>query len=125
MKSHRSEPMLGRRWRLGAVVASALFLLGAATSARADELPTVKIAVGGGLILFFAGSDAVAATAPDPRRGNMLALASGVTYALMLAGLRWQANQRGAPFPRQPPQAPPAPLQEDTNGRPRGMPTQS
>jgi drug/metabolite transporter (DMT)-like permease len=29
------------------------------------------------------------ATAPDPARGNILALASGVTYALMLAGLRW------------------------------------
>lgn len=53
------------------------------------------LAVGGGLILFFAGSDAVAATAPDPPRGNLLALASGVTYALMLAGLRWQARGGG------------------------------
>src|SRR5208337_4401995 len=26
-----------------------------------------------------------------PRRGNLLALGSGVTYALMLAGLRWLA----------------------------------
>ena len=34
----------------------------------------------------------MAATAPDPPRGNLLALASGVTYALMLAGLRWQAR---------------------------------
>src|SRR5690349_2944744 len=53
MKLHRSEPMLGRRWRLGAVAASALFLLGAATSVRADELPTVKIAVGGGSCLCY------------------------------------------------------------------------
>ncbi len=53
------------------------------------------LAVGGGLVLFFAGSDAVAATAPDPPRGNLLALASGVTYALMLAGLRLQARGGG------------------------------
>ncbi len=53
MKSHRSEPMLGRRWRLGVVAASALFLLGAAVPARADELPTVKIAVGGGSCLCY------------------------------------------------------------------------
>jgi DME family drug/metabolite transporter len=56
------------------------------------------LAVGGGLLLFFAGSDAVAATAPDPPRGNLLALASGVTYALMLAGLRWQARGGGESY---------------------------
>jgi drug/metabolite transporter (DMT)-like permease len=49
-------------------------------------------AVAAGLALFFAGSDAAVATAPDPPRGNLLALASGVTYALMLAGLRWQGK---------------------------------
>jgi drug/metabolite transporter (DMT)-like permease len=51
-------------------------------------------AVGVGLVLFFAGRDAVVATAPDPPRGNLLALASGVTYALMLAGLRWLGKHR-------------------------------
>jgi len=54
------------------------------------------LAVGAGLVLFFAGRDTVAATAPDPPRGNLLALASGVTYALMLAGLRWRGRQGGA-----------------------------
>jgi drug/metabolite transporter, DME family len=54
------------------------------------------LAVGAGLALFFAGRDTVAATAPDPPRGNLLALASGVTYALMLVGLRWHGRQGGA-----------------------------
>ena len=53
------------------------------------------LAVGAGLALFFAGRDTVAATAPDPSRGNLLALASGVTYALMLVGLRWHGRQGG------------------------------
>ena len=54
------------------------------------------LAVGAGLTLFFAGSDTAVATAPDPRRGNLLALASGVTFALVLTGLRWQGRQGGA-----------------------------
>jgi drug/metabolite transporter, DME family len=54
------------------------------------------LAVGAGLAVFFAGHDTVAATAPDPPRGNLLALASGVTFALMLAGLRWHGRQSGA-----------------------------
>jgi drug/metabolite transporter, DME family len=45
-------------------------------------------AVLGGIGLFFVGAEAPLATAPDPRRGNMFGLASGLTYALMLAGLR-------------------------------------
>ena len=53
------------------------------------------LAVGAGLALFFAGRDTVAITAPDPPRGNLLALASGLTYALMLAGLRWHGRQGG------------------------------
>ena len=53
------------------------------------------LAVGAGLALSFAGRDTVAATAPDPPRGNLLALASGVTFALMLVGLRWHGRQGG------------------------------
>jgi drug/metabolite transporter (DMT)-like permease len=49
-------------------------------------------AVGLGLTMFFVGRDLAVASAPDPRRGNILALASGVTYAGMLAGLRWQGK---------------------------------
>lgn len=55
------------------------------------------LAVGGGLALFFAGRDIAAATAPDPPRGNLLALASGATYALMLVQPH---HLRGAPRDR-------------------------
>jgi drug/metabolite transporter (DMT)-like permease len=47
------------------------------------------LAVLGGIVLFFLGTEKPVATAPDPRHGNMLALGSGITYALMLAGFRW------------------------------------
>jgi DME family drug/metabolite transporter len=50
---------------------------------------TYIIAVIGGLALFFIGRDSAVATAPDPPRGNLLSLASGVVYALMLIGMRW------------------------------------
>jgi len=46
-------------------------------------------AIGAGLSLFLVGRDTAVATAPDPPLGNILALASGLTYALMLVGLRW------------------------------------
>lgn len=42
-----------------------------------------------GLVLVFLGGDAPSSTAPDPARGNLLAVVSGVSYALMLCGLRW------------------------------------
>ena len=45
--------------------------------------------MGIGLLLFLAGADAPAATAPDPVTGNLLAAASGLTWALTLLGLRW------------------------------------
>jgi drug/metabolite transporter (DMT)-like permease len=44
-----------------------------------------------GMLLLFAGTVAPAATAPDPARGNALAMASGLTWALTLMGLRWLA----------------------------------
>jgi len=50
-------------------------------------------AVMGGIGLFFVGAEAKSATAPDPRLGNWLALASGLTYALMLVGMRWLARR--------------------------------
>jgi drug/metabolite transporter (DMT)-like permease len=53
------------------------------------------LAVGAGLALFFAGREPVVVTAPDPPRGNLLALASGLAYALMLAGLRWHGRRGG------------------------------
>lgn len=50
--------------------------------------------VGVGMALFFVGGEAPAATAPNPRLGNYLALASGVCWALTVMGMRW-LGQRG------------------------------
>jgi drug/metabolite transporter, DME family len=52
-------------------------------------------AVGLGLALFFVGVDPPADTAPDPVRGNMLALASGLFWALTVCGLRWMGAGGG------------------------------
>lgn len=48
-----------------------------------------------GMLLFFVGADQPVHTAPDPARGNLLALLSGLTYALMLIGLRWMGSRAG------------------------------
>lgn len=45
--------------------------------------------IGCGLAMLFAAPPAVAATAPDPATGNLLATASAFTWALTIAGLRW------------------------------------
>jgi drug/metabolite transporter, DME family len=57
------------------------------------------LAVGLGLMLFFVGTEQPAATAPDPVRGNLLALGSGLFWALAVCGLRWLAArpERGSP----------------------------
>ena len=57
------------------------------------------LAVGGGLILFFLGTDQPVITAPDPLRGNLLALGSGLCWALAICGLRWLGMKpsRGSP----------------------------
>ena len=57
------------------------------------------LAVGVGLALFFVGVDQPAASAPDPERGNLLALASGFCWALAVGGLRWltAGEGRGSP----------------------------
>jgi DME family drug/metabolite transporter len=46
------------------------------------------IALACGLGLFFVGFDPVSATAPNPKLGNILAMASGLTWALTVMGLR-------------------------------------
>ena len=54
----------------------------------------VVAAVLAGLVLFFIGNEAPVVTAPDPAKGNLLALMSGVSFAVTIAGLRWLS--RGA-----------------------------
>jgi len=58
------------------------------------------IAVGLGLMLFFVGVERPAATAPDPARGNLLAVISGFFWALTVCGLRWLTARpgRGSPI---------------------------
>jgi drug/metabolite transporter (DMT)-like permease len=48
-----------------------------------------------GMLLFFCGNAPPQATAPDPHKGNLLALLSGVTWAMTLAGLRSAARASG------------------------------
>jgi drug/metabolite transporter (DMT)-like permease len=51
------------------------------------------VPIGVGLALFFVGAEAPVHTAPDPARGNLMALASGVFWALTVMGLRWMGNR--------------------------------
>jgi drug/metabolite transporter, DME family len=57
------------------------------------------LAVGLGLMLFFVSADAPLATAPDPGRGNLLALGSGFCWALAVCGLRWLSTEDGRGSP--------------------------
>jgi len=58
-----------------------------------EKLRGVDVAVVGGVLLgaavLFSGSEHIVATAPDPVRGNIVALASGFAWALTIAALRW------------------------------------
>jgi DME family drug/metabolite transporter len=60
---------------------------------RQDLLLIAAVALGLGLV--FVGSEAPVVTAPDPVRGNLLALGSGVGWAFTVAGLRWMGSARG------------------------------
>src|SRR5919112_6898466 len=48
-----------------------------------------------GLMLFFVGVEPPAATAPEPQRGNLLAVVSGFFWALTVCGLRWLTARPG------------------------------
>ena len=50
---------------------------------------SVIAAVAAGAVLLLFGSDSARATAPDPSRGNLLGVLTGLSWALTLAGLRW------------------------------------
>ncbi|HEU0142080.1 MAG TPA: DMT family transporter [Bryobacteraceae bacterium] len=54
---------------------------------RGDVVFMMSIAAG--LALFFVGTEPPLASAPDPKTGNFLGAASGLAWALTLAGLRW------------------------------------
>jgi drug/metabolite transporter (DMT)-like permease len=49
--------------------------------------------VAAGAILLLMGSEITASTAPDPARGNLMALAAGATWALTITGLRWMGKR--------------------------------
>lgn len=51
----------------------------------------VMVAIVAGLGLTFHGVDQPGATAPNPGRGNLLAVASGFFWALTVCGLRWMS----------------------------------
>lgn len=67
-------------------------LLGERT--RRDEL-WVMAAIGLGLVICFRSEGAVVPTAPDPGRGNLIAILSGIFYAIMVLGLRWIGTHEG------------------------------
>ena len=53
----------------------------------------VMVIVGLGLALFFVGSEPPIRTAPDPLRGNILAVACGLSWALTIMGMRWLGRE--------------------------------
>lgn len=58
---------------------------------RPTDFPVAAL-VGAGAVLFFLGADTPLATAPNPPAGNMVAAASGLTWALTVVGLRGLAR---------------------------------
>ncbi len=58
---------------------------------RADVI--VLAGVGLGMTAFFVAPADAIATAPNPRLGDWIAVASGISYALLLLGLRWLARR--------------------------------
>jgi len=61
---------------------------------RAVDLGVIT-GVAVGVLVLVSGTEQVVATAPDPARGNLVALASGVTWALTIAVLRWMGKRDG------------------------------
>jgi drug/metabolite transporter (DMT)-like permease len=62
---------------------------------RRRDLPII-LAVLGGLALVLLGANPPSSTAPDPARGNVFAALSGLSYALLLCGLRSLGRDGGA-----------------------------
>jgi DME family drug/metabolite transporter len=63
---------------------------------RKVDLAVIATVAAGAVLLLFGsslGSGGVIITAPDPNRGNGMALAAGVTWALTITGLRWMGKR--------------------------------
>ncbi len=58
---------------------------------RKIDLAVISTVAAGAILLLF-GTVASAATAPNPGRGNLMALAAGATWGLTITGLRWMAK---------------------------------
>lgn len=58
---------------------------------RTDLLYSLALAAG--MTLFFLGAEDATQFAPNPAAGNLLGAASGLSWALTLTGLRWQATR--------------------------------
>jgi drug/metabolite transporter, DME family len=68
------------------------WLLGERVHAR--DLPFLGVVLIG-LVLLFVGSVTPTATAPNPVLGNIIGAASGVTWALVLVGVRYVSRESG------------------------------
>jgi len=51
-------------------------------------------ALAAGMLLIFSGAQQVSSTAPDPLRGNLVGIVTGVGWALTIIGLRWLGGDR-------------------------------
>jgi len=58
---------------------------------KVDLAVISTVAAGAALLLL--GSETAGSTAPDPGRGNLLASAAGVCWALTITGLRWMGKR--------------------------------
>jgi len=62
---------------------------------RVRDLPIIGVVLGGLALVLLAGGHP-SSTAPDPVRGNIYAAGSGLSYALLLCGLRWLGRDGNA-----------------------------
>jgi drug/metabolite transporter, DME family len=63
---------------------------------RALDLAIIS-GIAAGTVLLVSGAPPASGTAPDPHRGNLLALAAGAAWALTLTGLRWMGKHSQDP----------------------------
>ena len=59
---------------------------------RSVDLAVIATVAAGAVLLLLGADDSIS-TAPDPARGNLMALAAGATWALTITGLRWMGKR--------------------------------